>query len=86
MVEIVRSYTNKARGKFCHFLKDDFFRHNLGQYYWLPKDNIDLEELRTKIVDILKAEGFVFYDTIEYKAQFKFGCLSEFAVQYKHIL
>ena len=69
MVEIVRSYTNKARGKFCHFLKDDFFRHNLGQYYWLPK-----------------VEGFVFYGAIEYKAQFKFGCLSEFAVQYKHIL
>ena len=85
MVEIIRSYPKKVKGKFCHFQKDDFFRHNLGQYYWMNKDNIDLEELKGKIVPILKSDGFVFFDTIEYKAKFKFGCLVEFAVQYWHI-
>ena len=85
MVEIVRSYPKKVKGKFCHFQKDDFFRHNLGQYYWKNKDDIDLDELKGKIVPILKSEGFVFFDTIEYKAKFKFGCLVEFAIQYWHI-
>lgn len=86
MVEIVRSYSKRTKGKFCHFQKDDFYRHNLHKYYWVFKEEVNLEELKDKVVEILKKEGFVFYDTIEYKAKFKFNCLHEFAVQFHHII
>ena len=86
MVEIVRSYNHRIKGKLNHFQKDDFFRLGLGDYYWQPKDKVNIEELKLKLIEVMKQEGFVFFDNIEYKAKFKFGCLYEFAIQYHHIL
>lgn len=86
MVEIVRSTPKRFRGKLCHFTKEDFKRHELLDYYWKEKDNINIQELLEKLTTIMQEEGFVFFNTVDYKLKYKFGCLHEVAIQYHHIL
>lgn len=89
MVAEYNSYKSirSSRGKFCYFQKEDFYRHNLHPYYWKHISDINQEELRDKIVNILKKEGFVFFENepIEYKVITRFGKLIEFAVNFRHI-
>ncbi len=76
----------RIKGKLCHFQKEDFIRHGLTNYYWQKIEDINIEELRDKMVNILKSEGFVFYDDVNYKYITHYGKLFEFAVNFKHIL
>lgn len=89
MVAEVNSYKalRSSRGKFCYFQKENFYRHGLSAYYWKHITSIDQEELKDKMVEILKKEGFVFFENepVEYKAITKFGKLIEFAVNFRHI-
>lgn len=80
--------TKKTRinGKLCHFQKEDFIRWELTNYFWQKIEDINLDELKNKIVNILKSEGFVFYDDISYKYITHYGRLFEFAVNFKHII
>lgn len=86
MVTTVRSKLKRIPGKLCYFQKEDFIRHKLMEYYKAPEESVDLEELKDKVVAILKKESFIFFDNIEYKAVFKTGKLVEFAVNFHHIL
>lgn len=86
MVTTVRSKLKRIPGKLCHFQKEDFFRHGLGEWYNKPEKEVNLEELKELIVNILKKEKFVFFEDIEYSAEFKTGKLKEFCVNFHHIL
>jgi uncharacterized protein YdcH (DUF465 family) len=85
MVKIYKTTIHRAKGKWCHFEKKDFERHGLLDYYWRRVEDIDVNELKEKIVDILKKEGFEFFDVIDTKYITHFGKLAEFAVNYWHI-
>jgi len=85
MVEIYKTVDSKIKGKLCHFQKEDFVRHGLGEFFWKPVVSIDFELLKEKVKEILQKEGFVFYDTQEYKYVSHFGKLHEFAIQFWHI-
>ena len=76
----------RMKGKLCHFQEKDFERHELTDYFKKKIEDIDTEELKDKIVNILKSEGFVFYDEINYKYFTYYGKLIEFAVNFKHII
>lgn len=85
VVQEYRTTDHKIKGKLCHFGKEEFIRHNLTNYYWKKIDDINIEELKDKIVFILKKEGFVFFPKIDYKYITHFGNLTDFAVNFKYI-
>lgn len=86
MVQEYRTTNYRIKGKLCHFGKNEFFKHKLEDYYWKKIEEVNLEELKTKIVNLLKKEGFVFFNEIEYKYVTQFGKLADFAVNFHHIL
>lgn len=86
MVQTFKTTKHRAKGKWCHFQKEDFVRHGLIDYYWKDIKEVDVMKLKETVVDILKKEGFVFFEIIDYKYITNFGKLKEFAVNYHHII
>lgn len=86
MVQEFKTTKHRVKGKWCHFQKEDFEKHGLLKYYWKSVGTFDPEEIRDIIVEILKKQGFVFFEVIDYKYITNFGKLKEFAVNFHHIL
>lgn len=87
MVKEYKTTAHRAKGKWCHFEKEDFIKHGLLKYYWTPVGKFNPEELKDIIIGVLKKEGFVFFDGyVDYKYETYFGKLKEFAVNYHHII
>jgi len=90
MVQFIRTSDHKFKGKICHFGKEELYSHDLHEYYWIPVKDVNDEvliELRDKIYKLLLKEGFVFFsETPEFQVKIKFGHLSDFGIQFHHIL
>lgn len=77
--------TNKFKGKWLQFQKDDLIELNLMDYYWKRPDDVDLDKLYNTLIEFMKKDKYEFFENIEAKCILEFGKIKEVWINYWHI-